>query len=62
VDTNPTSAEDTAKESSDLPGPNSEDEKVLAKERVTGAEDEEEEVERNEEQGNENENEEDEPV
>jgi hypothetical protein len=43
VDTDPTSAEDTASESSDLPDLDTEDEGVLEEEGVTGEEVEEEE-------------------
>ena len=61
MDTDPTSAEDTANESSDLADLDTEDEEVLEEEGVTGEEEEEEE-EGNEEEGNEEGNEEDEPV
>ena len=53
--TDPTSAEDTANESSDLTELVTEDEEVLEEEEVTGVEEEEEE-------GNEEGNEQDEPV
>jgi len=62
MDTGPTSAEDTANESSDLPDLDTEDNEVLEEEGVTGEEDEAKEEERNEEEGNEEGNEEDEPV
>jgi len=62
VDTDPTSAEDTANESNDLPGMDTEDEELLKEEGITGEEEEDEEEERNEEEGNEEGNEEDEPV
>jgi len=62
VDTDPTSAEDTTKEGSDLSDMDIEDEEVLVKGGVTMAEEEEEEEECNEVEGNENGNEEDEPV
>jgi hypothetical protein len=57
VNTDPTSAEDTGNESSDLPDLDTKYEEVLEEEGVTG---EEEEVEEGE--GNEEGNEEDEPV
>jgi len=60
-DTNPTSVEDTANESCDLPDLDTEDEEVL-EEGVTGEEEEEKEEEGNEEDGKEERNEEDEPV
>ena len=60
MDTNPTSAEDTANESSDLPDLDTEDGEVLKEEGVTG--EEEEGVETNEEEGNEEGNEKDGPV
>jgi len=60
--TSPTSAEDTANESSDLADLDTEDNEVLEEERVTGEAEEEEEDERNEGEGNEVGNEEDEPV
>jgi hypothetical protein len=44
VDTDPTSVEDTANESSDLIDRDTEDEKVLEEEGVTGEEEEEDEV------------------
>jgi len=49
VDTDPTCAEDTANESSDLPDLDTEDAEVLGEEGVAGEEEEEEEEERNEE-------------
>jgi len=60
-DTDPTSVEDTANESCDLPDLDTVDEEVL-EEGVTGEEEEEEEEEGNEEEGNEEGNEEDELV
>ena len=62
IDTDPTSAEDIANESSDFPDLDTEDDEVLEEEGVTGEEVEEEEEESNEEDGNEEGNEEDEPV
>jgi hypothetical protein len=62
VDTDPTSAEDTASASSDLPDLDTEDDEVLEEEGVAGEEEAEEEEEGNEEEGNEEGNEEDEPV
>jgi hypothetical protein len=64
VDTDPTSAECNANESSDLPDLDTKDAEVLKEEGVTGEEEEEEEEEeeRNEEEGNEEGNEEDELV
>ena len=44
MDTDPTSVEDTANESSDLTDLDTEDEKVLKEERVTGEKEDEEEV------------------
>jgi len=44
VDIDPTSAEDTANESSELPDQDTEDEEVLEEEMVTGEEEEEEEA------------------
>jgi hypothetical protein len=61
VHTDPTSAEDTANDSSDLTELDTEDEKVLEEEEVTGEEEEEDEEEE-EEEGNEEGNEENEPV
>jgi hypothetical protein len=58
LSTDPTSAEDTANESSDLTDRDTEDEEVLEEEGVTG----EEEEEGTEDAGNKEENEEDEPV
>ena len=58
--TDPTSAEDTANESSDLTDRDTKDEEVLEEEGVTGEEEEEEEG--NEDAANEEENEDDEPV
>jgi len=60
--TGPTSAEDTANGSSDLPDLETEDNEVLEEEEVTGEEKEEEADERNQGDGNEEVNEEDEPV
>ena len=62
MDTDPTSAEDTANKSSDLTDLDTEDEEVLEEEGVTREEEEEEEEEGNEEEGNDEGNEEDEPV
>jgi hypothetical protein len=64
VDTDPTSTEDTANESSDLPDLDTKDEEVLEEAGVTGDEEEEEEEdeEGNEEEGNEEGIEEDDPV
>jgi hypothetical protein len=59
VDTDSTSAEDAASESSYLPDLDTEDEEVLEEEGVTGEEVEDEEEEK---EGNEEGNEEDEPV